>query len=101
MTARRLAQIKMTTGTIDGILAMPHAGAKNPPRPSARFAEPATSRKELTDAGRKAEAVAKFPPRQVVLAHNPLRYEILVDEMTAAVQVPHADTVKVMTAVCG
>jgi hypothetical protein len=102
------AELKKTTDSIDGILAMANDGAKNPPKPSVRFAELAKDetklaafRKELTDAGRKADAVAKFPPLQVVLAHNLLRYETLLDEITAVFQVPHAEAMKMAAAVEG
>lgn len=68
---------------------------------SERFAKAAADekkvaafRQELIAAGRKADAVNKFPPLQVVMAHNLLRYDILLDEFYRLMTLPHADAMK-------
>jgi hypothetical protein len=101
------AELQKMTAVIDPIakLSQGGEGGDKRPVPSVRFAELAKDekkvtefRKELVAVGRKAEAVAKFPPLQVVLAHNLLRYQILLDEMSAVFQVPHAEAMKLATA---
>ncbi|MCU0704650.1 MAG: hypothetical protein MUF18_11795 [Fimbriiglobus sp.] len=101
-------ELQKMTAVIDPIakLARGEEGEDKRPVPSVRFAELAKDekklaefRKELTTAGRKPEAVAKFPPLQVVLAHNLLRYQILLDEMSAVFQLPHTEAMKLGTAV--
>jgi hypothetical protein len=96
------ADLKKMTGTIDLMIGL---NEQKGPKPSERFADLAKDeakvaafRKGLTAAGRKADAVAKFPPLQVVLAHNLLRYETLLDEITAVFQVPHAEALKMAAA---
>lgn len=95
------ADLRKMTEFIDRAMTMGREGAKPPPKPSVRFAELvkdeprlAAFRKELIAAGRKADAVNKFPPLQVVLAHNLLRYETHLDEMTAVYKLPHAEAMK-------
>jgi len=98
------AELKKMTDTIDLILTMADEGgngAKKGPKPSEKFAELAKDekkvtelRKELIAAGRKADAVNQFPALQVVLAHNLLRYDILLDEFYRVMQLPHPDAIK-------
>lgn len=98
------AAVKKMADTIDMILAIADEGGKKGPKPSERFAELAKDekklaafRKELIAAGRKADAVNQFPPLQVVLAHNLLRYDILLDEFYSVMQLPHPEAMKQAT----
>jgi hypothetical protein len=86
---------------IDQILVMAEGVKKGEPKPSVRFAKLAADekkvaefRQELIAAGRKAEAVNRFTPLQVVMAQNLLRYDILLDEFYRVMQLPHQDAMK-------
>ncbi len=96
------AAAKKVADTIDLMLAMANDGKKEP-KPSERFTalakdekKVAEFRKELIAAGWKAEAVNQFPPLQVVLAQNLLRYDILLDEFYSVMQLPHTEALKVV-----
>jgi hypothetical protein len=95
------AEAKRMSETIDKLTRMIGPDAEKGPKFSAKFAaqaadekKVATFRQELIAAGRKADAVNKFPPLQVALAHNLLRYDILLDEFYRHMQLPHADAMK-------
>lgn len=95
------AALQTTAESIDLILATSEGVKQGDPKPSVRFAELAKDekkvaafRKDLIAAGRKAEAVNQFPPLQVVLAHNLLRYDILLDEFYRVMQLPHPEAIK-------
>ncbi len=96
------AEAKTMAETIDRLTRMigPDGKAEES-KFSARFAAQAADekkvaafRQELIAAGRKADAVNKFPPLQVAMAHNLLRYDILLDEFYRHMHLPHAEAMK-------
>lgn len=98
------AALKKIAESIDLILTLAEGVKKGDPKPSVRFADLAKDekkvaafRKELIAAGRQADAVNQFPPLQVVLAHNLLRYDILLDEFYRVMQLPHPEAIKLAT----
>lgn len=95
-------EAKKMAETIDSLTKLigPDA-AKDETKFSDKFAKAAADnkkvdefRKELIAAGRKADAVNQFTPLQVVMAHNLLRYDILLDEFYRVMQLPHPEAIK-------